>query len=92
METYKFDSYGLPTKKTVKYKNDPEETFISESEYTYNSNKLMITAEDKIFDRTDQTKVLEKKISWIYDNKANVTQEKEEYTDDSICPAFPELL
>ena len=81
-ENHKFDGEGLLSEKEVKY----QETLISTSDYTY-SNKLLVKAVDKVFNRNDQSKFLQKETTWTYssDQKANVIKFKETYKDDSSC-------
>ncbi len=82
LETHKFDREGLLKNKEVKH----HEALISMSDYTY-SNKLLIKTVDKVYDRNNKSKFLEKTTTWKYstDQKANVTQLIEEYPDDPSC-------
>lgn len=81
-ETHKFYSDGQLDIKEVKH----HDNLISKSDYTY-SNKLLVKAVDQVFDRNDHSKFLEKETKWTYssDQKANVINFKESYTDDSSC-------
>ncbi len=81
-ETHKFYSDGQLDIKEVKH----HDNLISKSDYTY-SNKLLVKAVDQVFDRNDHSKFLEKETKWTYssDQKANVINFKETYTDDSSC-------
>ncbi|SET91941.1 RHS repeat domain-containing protein [Lacrimispora sphenoides] len=78
-ETHQFNSEGQLKKKEIRH----QESLISTSDYTY-SNKLIVLATDKIFDRNDQSKFLQKETTWEYseDKKANVIKHKETYMDD----------
>lgn len=82
IENHEFDSEGLLLKKEVRNQN----SLISKSTYKY-SNKLVVSAVDRVFDRNNESKFLEKKTSWKYssDQKANIIQLMEEYPDDPSC-------
>ncbi|WP_313347264.1 RHS repeat-associated core domain-containing protein [Lacrimispora sp.] len=82
IETHQFDSEGLLLKKEVQQQN----SLISKSTYKY-SNKLVISAVDQVYDRSNESKFLEKITSWKYsaDQKANIIQLIEEYPDDPSC-------
>jgi RHS repeat-associated protein len=82
LETHQFDREGQLIKKEVRH----QEALISKSVYKY-SNKLIVSAVDQVFDRNNESKFLEKKTSWKYsaDQKANIIQLIEEYSDDPSC-------
>ena len=82
VETHQFDYNGQLIKKEIRHQN----ALISRSIYTY-QNKLIVSAVDQIFDRTNESKFLEKSTLWKYstDQKANIIQLIEEYPADPSC-------
>ena len=79
-ETYQFNKQGLLMEKNIQHQTST----VLVSKYTY-KNKLMISATEQVFNKADQSKMLEKKMSWEYDNAANMTWESIKYPEDSGC-------
>lgn len=82
VEIHQFDYNGQLIKKEIRHQN----ALMSRSIYKY-QNKLIVSAIDQIFDRTNESKFLEKRTSWKYstDQKANIIQLIEEYPADPSC-------
>lgn len=79
-ETYQFNKQGLLLEKKIRHKTST----VLVSKYTY-KNKLMTSATEQVFNKADQSKMLEKKMSWEYDGAANMTWESIKYPEDSGC-------